>query len=137
MLPGAATDQLNFRIIQYARQAVRRALELQFEVVVAVEWPTWLAAVEIRQQTRRPLVLRVGAEPIAQHAATADRGWITELERLALRHADVLLVPDEAMAQRRSAKFHLPAPRFHVLPPNAAPDFTAALVLDGQLNGLG
>ncbi|GAA4374737.1 glycosyltransferase [Hymenobacter koreensis] len=137
MLPGNATDQLNYRIIQYARHAVRRALQMQFEVIVAVEWPTWLAAVEIRQQTRRTLVLRVGASSITEHSAAADRGWIAELERLALRHADVLLVPDDATAQRLTAQYHISAGRFRVLPPNATPDFTAALVLDAQLAGLG
>ncbi|KAA9338179.1 glycosyltransferase [Hymenobacter busanensis] len=129
--PAEDFTQLNFRIIQYARHAVQRAASTPFEVIVAAEWPTWLAAVELRQLTRRPLVLQVGASPVEQ-VPTADRGWVGALERLALRHADVLWVPDEATAQRISAQYHLPASRFRVLADRNAPNLTAALVLQAR-----
>ncbi|WP_400194004.1 glycosyltransferase family 4 protein [Hymenobacter sp. B81] len=128
-----APGQLNFRIIQYARHAVHRAVGAPFDVIVATEWPTWLAAVEIRQLTRRPLVVYFDFSPREQ-AAPADRGWVAELERLVLRHADVLLVPDEALARQLSARYQLPAGRFRVRGAGADPDLTAALVLDARLS---
>ena len=60
--------------------------------------------------------------------------WVEALERLTLPHADRILVPDAATAARVQKLYRVPAARVHVLPPGAAPDLTAALVLDAHLS---
>lgn len=113
MAPDA---DLNFQVIQYARFATRRALLEDFAVIYAVDWPTWLAALEIRQQTGRPLVLHVHS--LAQERATpADRGWALELERLVLRRADLVLAASEELAQRLRQRYQLAAGRLRVVAP--------------------
>jgi hypothetical protein len=100
-----ALEGLNFRMIQYARQAAQlvRAGEA-FGVIYAPNWPAWLAALEIRNSTRRPLVLYVAALA-HDFAGPAERGWLPELERMTLRRATLVLVPDEGLRRRLRAHY--------------------------------
>lgn len=110
------TADLNYQVIQYARFATRQALSDHFGVIYATDWPTWLAALEIRQQTGRPLVLHVHS--LAQDRNTpADRGWALELERLALRRADIVLAASEAIASRLRTLYPQTASRLQVVLP--------------------
>ena len=91
-----ALDNLNFRMIQYARQAARLMQgRTDFGVIYAPNWPAWLAALEIRNSSRLPLVL-YAATLAADFASPAERGWLLEVERMTLRRAHLILVPDEA-----------------------------------------
>ncbi|OON69641.1 glycosyltransferase [Hymenobacter sp. CRA2] len=128
---AAEAAELNARIIRYARHAARLAHEAQFEVIFAPDWPAWLAGLELRQLTRRPLVVQV-TELAADRPLLAEQGWAEALERLTLPHADRILVPDEATAARIQLLYRVPAVRLHILPPGTAPDLTAALVLDAH-----
>lgn len=120
-LASLAEDQpaeadLNFQVIQYARFATRRALLENFGVIYAADWTTWLAAMEIRQQTGRPLVLHVHS--LAQDRTThADRGWALALERLVLRRADVVLAATEQVAELLLSRYAYLASRLQVLDP--------------------
>lgn len=93
---------LNFQIIQYARFAVPVALaESPFAVIYAPAWPTWLAAQELRQRTGQPLVLHVATLAAADdESVDIATGWIAELQRQALRRADLVLTETPALAQR-------------------------------------
>ncbi|UOQ52684.1 glycosyltransferase [Hymenobacter cellulosivorans] len=113
---------LNFRVIQYARFATPLAGSQPFGVVYAADWHAWLAALEIRQLTGRPLVLHVQTLA-ADRDSPADRGWILELERLALRRADLVLANTDALAQRLTSFYNIPAARIRVV----AADDTVAL----------
>ena len=87
-------DGLNFRMIQYARRAAQLVDGRQdFGVIYAPGWPAWLAALEIRNRSGRPLVLYVPALA-SDTAPAAERGWLLGLERMALRRATLVLVPD-------------------------------------------
>ncbi|WP_201983238.1 glycosyltransferase family 4 protein [Hymenobacter rubidus] len=93
-------DGLNFRMIQYARRAAQLAQSRsEFGVIYAPNWPAWLAAQEIRNSSRMPLVLYV-ASLVADFTVPAERGWLQEVERMTLRRAHVILVPDEAIRRR-------------------------------------
>ena len=112
--PPVDSADLNFRVIQYARFATRLALAEQFAVIYAMDWPVWLAALEIRQATGRPLALHVHS--LATDRDTpADRGWGLELERLALRRADLVLADSEAVAKRLIEEYDLPAAQVRVV----------------------
>ncbi|MDQ2772541.1 MAG: glycosyltransferase family 4 protein, partial [Bacteroidota bacterium] len=93
-------DGLNFRMIQYARRAMQLvAGHGDFGVIYAPGWPAWLAALEIRNRTGRPLVLYAAALA-SDTAAPAERGWLLHIERMALRRARLVLVPDAGMQQQ-------------------------------------
>ncbi|SHI54393.1 Glycosyl transferase 4-like domain-containing protein [Hymenobacter daecheongensis DSM 21074] len=119
-------DDLNFRIIQYARLAAPQALAQEFAVIYAADWPVWLAALEIRQLTGRPLVLHVHSLA-ADRNTFADRGWALELERLTLRRADLILAASPAVAERLKTLYDFPAARYRVVAPHDTPALQAAL----------
>jgi hypothetical protein len=104
---------LNFRVIQYARFATPVVADKPFEVIYAAEWPTWLAAMEIRQRTGRPLVLHVHSL-CTDRNTTDDRGWIQALERLAIRRADLVIVDSEEICHRVRQLYNIPLHRTHV-----------------------
>lgn len=100
-----ALDGLNFRMIQYARQAAQLVRDRRdFGVIYAPNWPAWLAALEIRNSSRQPLVLYV-ANLAADCTAPAERGWLLEVERMALRRATLILVPDETLLGRLRTQY--------------------------------
>jgi hypothetical protein len=109
---------LNFQIIQYARFAVPVALaEPPFAVVYAPAWPTWLAAQELRQRTGRPLVLHVSTlAAAADESVETATGWIAELQRQALRRADLILAETPALAHRLRHDLGLPASAVQAMP---------------------
>jgi hypothetical protein len=117
---------LNYQVIQYARFATRQSYLENFSVIYATDWPTWLAAMEIRQQTGRPLVLHVHS--LAQDRNTpADRGWIQELERLTMRRADVVLAASDSIAQRLRETYPLQAKHLQVVHPDDTDTLTNTL----------
>ena len=100
-----ALEGLNFRMIQYARRAAQLVRTCSdFGVIYAPNWPAWLAALEIRNSTGQPLVVYV-AGLAADFAAPAERGWLHEVERMALRRATLILVPNEHLCRRLKAQY--------------------------------
>ncbi|SMB97687.1 hypothetical protein SAMN00120144_1585 [Hymenobacter roseosalivarius DSM 11622] len=124
-LPEAPGD-LNFQIIQYTRFATRLALREEFGVIYAPEWHVWLAGLEIRQLTGRPLVLHVHSLALDRDSLD-DRGWILELERLALRRATLVLAANETLAQRLQSAYSVAADRIQVVPAHDEEALTTAL----------
>ena len=120
---------LNFQIIQYARFAVPMALaEPPFAVLYAPAWPTWLAAQELRQRTGRPLVLHVATLAAADDEPIEEAtGWIAELQRQALRRADLLIAETPALAQRLRRELDLEASRVLAIPAAEAVAIAQAL----------
>jgi len=120
---------LNFQIIQYARFAVPVALaEPPFAVLYAPAWPTWLAAQELRQRTGRPLVLHVATLAAADdESVETATGWIAELQRQALRRADLLITETPALAQRLRRELALEASQVLAIPAAEAAAIAQAL----------
>lgn len=98
-------DGLNFRMIQYARQAAQLVRgRSDFGVIYAPSWPAWLAALEIRNSSGRPLVLYVAGLAL-DLPNPAEHGYQLEMERMALRRARLVLVPTEALRRRLLALY--------------------------------
>ncbi|WP_460616334.1 glycosyltransferase family 4 protein [Hymenobacter ruber] len=109
-------DGLNFRMIQYARQAAQlvRGRAADFGVIYAPNWPAWLAALEIRASSGRPLVLYL-AGLATDLPNPAEHGYQLEMERMAMRRARLILVPDEALRRRLLALYEDAAGKVRVV----------------------
>ncbi|WP_210518580.1 glycosyltransferase [Hymenobacter terricola] len=95
-----APEGLNFRMIQYARRAAQLVQgRADFGVIYAPNWPAWLAALEIRNSSGQPLVL-YAASLAADLPDPAEHGWQLEMERMTMRRATLILVPDVAVRRR-------------------------------------
>ena len=78
-------------------------------------WPAWLAALEIRNSSGRPLVLYTARLAVDFNAA-AERGWLLEIERMALRRARLILVPTAELRQRLCAQYGATIGEVRVVP---------------------
>lgn len=120
-------DGLNFRMIQYARQAAQLVDGRQdFGVIYAPGWPAWLAALEVRNRSGRPLVLYVPALA-SDTAPAAERGWLLGLERMVLRRATLVLVPDAEVLRQLRARHAEALGEVRIVP--AADEAAVQLVL--------
>jgi hypothetical protein len=124
-LPEAPGD-LNFQVIQYTRFATHLALRQDFGVIYAPEWHVWLAGLEIRQLTGKPLVLHVHSLALDRNSYD-DRGWILELERLALRRATLVLAASQSLSERLQSAYNIAADRIQVVSAHDDEGLTLAL----------
>lgn len=126
-------DGLNSRMINYARQAAQLVQNRSdFGVIYAPSWPAWLAALEIRNSSRRPLVL-YAASLAAEFASPAERGWLLEVERMTLRRAHLILVPSEQV--RRQLRRHYGSETGEVRVVPAADEDAVRALLQGLAAG--
>lgn len=132
------SDDLHYRVIQYARFATY-ASDNDGEdvgVIYAPDWPTWLAALEIRYRRRRPLVLHLSLLA-AESAAPAERGWLLELERYALRRAHTVLAVSDDLRAQVLKHYGLAPDRVRVVAADDADGVRAALAEIGGLKNVG
>lgn len=85
------------KVIYYSKYVLMLAAHKEFDVIYAHDWMTFLAGLEIKAKTGKPLALHV-------HALDYDRGgpdskgWIYDLEKYAMENADLILPVSEYTA---------------------------------------
>ncbi len=92
-------DQFNFetlygndvirKVMMYAELVKKIAVDLEFDVIHAHDWMTFLAGVELKKITGKPLVLHVHSLDY-DRAGSDSRGWIYDVERNSLHEADII-----------------------------------------------
>lgn len=66
------------------------ALKYEFDVIHAHDWMTYLAGVELKKASGKPLVVHLHASQY-DRAGPDAKGWIYEIERLGLHEADLVI----------------------------------------------
>ena len=84
---GLYGPDLPREVLRYAGAAARLAARERFDVIHAHDWLTFLAGIEARQATGRPLVLHVHATEF-DRAGGGENGFVAAVERLGLQAAD-------------------------------------------------
>lgn len=78
------------KVIQYSRVATKLAMKKDFDIIHAHDWMTFLAGVEIKKATGKPLAVHV-------HSLNYDRvgpdgrGWVYDLEKYGMEEADIVI----------------------------------------------
>lgn len=78
------------KVILYSKYVLKIAAKKEFDIIYAHDWMTFLAGIEVKAKTGKPLALHV-------HALDYDRGgpdskgWIFELEKYAMENADLIM----------------------------------------------
>ena len=107
--PDLATE-----VLRYAEVAGRIARREAFDVIHAHDWLTYLAGLEARRASGKPLVVHV-------HATEFDRGGggdnrlVTEIERLGVLSADRVIAVSGYTAQIVAERYAVPARRLRVV----------------------
>ena len=80
-------EDVGAKVIEFAKICARIALQTDFDIVHAHDWMTYLAGVEVKKVTGKPLVVHLHASQYDRAGADA-RGWIFELEKFGMQEAD-------------------------------------------------
>lgn len=81
---------LGGKVIDFSKVAAKLAMQEPFDVIHAHDWMTFLAGVEVKKATRKPLVVHVHALQYDRAGSTA-RGWIYDLEKYGMEEADCVI----------------------------------------------
>lgn len=80
-------SDLGDKVVEFSKVCAKLAMMQDFDVVHAHDWMTFLAGVEVKKATGKPLVVHVHASQYDRAGADA-RGWIFELEKFGMEQAD-------------------------------------------------
>jgi glycogen(starch) synthase len=81
---------LGSKVIEFSKVAAKLALLEPFDIIHAHDWMTFLAGVEVKKATGKPLVVHVHALQYDRAGADA-RGWIYDLEKYGMDEADRII----------------------------------------------
>ncbi|MEO0471202.1 MAG: glycosyltransferase [Bacteroidota bacterium] len=112
--PSLYDAQLGKRVMDFAQRSGELAEKQSFDLIHAHDWMTWLAGLEIRAKSGKPLLLHV-------HSLEIDRNpdqphpWIMQLERHAMQQADGIVAVSEYTARRIRQYYAVEAEKIQVI----------------------
>lgn len=83
-------DDVIAKVILYADLVKNLSKKLDFDIIHAHDWMTFLAGMEIKRKMKKPLVLHVHSLDY-DRAGSDSRSWIFETEKKALNYADLVI----------------------------------------------
>lgn len=78
------------KVIEFSKIAAKLAMKMDFDLVHAHDWLTYLAGVEVKKATNKPLVVHLHASQFDRAGAEA-RGWIYDIEKYGMEQADAVI----------------------------------------------
>jgi len=81
---------LGTKVVEFSKIAAKLALLEEFDLIHAHDWMTFLAGVEVKKATGKPLVVHLHASQYDRAGADA-RGWIYDIERYGMEQADRII----------------------------------------------
>ena len=81
---------LGAKVVEFSKVAAKIAMLESFDVIHAHDWMTFLAGVEVKKATGKPLVVHVHALQY-DRAGAAARGWIYDIEKYGMESADRII----------------------------------------------
>jgi hypothetical protein len=100
----------NSQVIHYARYASRLAAQKEYEVIYAYDWMTFLAGIELKLVSGKPLVLHMHSLSF-ERGGPDSKGWVYELEKQALEKADAIIAINDRVGEIIEADYGIPASR--------------------------
>lgn len=81
---------LGERVQNFAKLAVIIASQKDFDVIHAHDWMTFVAGMEIKAATGKPLLLHVHSLEVDRNGPDS-KGWIYQVEKSAMEYADIIV----------------------------------------------
>ena len=107
-------EDVNARVVAYARAVAALAEGRDFDVVHAHDWMTFLAGMEIKARTGKPLVLHVHSLSYDRGGPEA-RGWIYDIEKNAMEAADLIIPVSNYTGTICSGHYGIDAKKIHAV----------------------
>ncbi|TAE74826.1 MAG: glycosyltransferase family 1 protein [Verrucomicrobia bacterium] len=113
-------SDLGSKVIEFSKIAAKLALQSEFDIVHAHDWMTFLAGVEVKKATGKPLVLHVHASQYDRAGADA-RGWIFEIEKYGMEQADAVIPVSRYTGQICASHYGIKSSKIHPVHNGAEP----------------
>jgi len=84
------SGDLAAKVIEFSKLAAKLALKEDFDIIHAHDWMTYLAGVEVKKSTGKPLVVHLHASQF-DRAGPEARGWIYDIEKYGMEQADAVI----------------------------------------------
>ncbi len=107
--PDLATE-----VLRYAEAAGRIARRERFDVIHAHDWLTYLAGIEARRESGKPLAVHVHATEF-DRAATGGNAFVLDTERLGVSTADRVIAVSRYTADVVAQRYAVPPERIRVV----------------------
>ena len=78
------------KVVEYSKICAAYARGKHFDIIHAHDWMTYLAGVEVKRATGKPLVVHLHASQFDRAGAEA-RGWIYDIEKYGMEQADAVI----------------------------------------------
>ena len=78
------------RVYNFAKIASLLAVQKDFDVIHAHDWMTFVAGMEIKAVTGKPLVLHIHSLEVDRNSPES-KGWIYQIEKSAMEYADAII----------------------------------------------
>lgn len=101
-------------VLRYSAAAASIAARESFDVIHAHDWLTFLAGIEARRATRKPLVLHVHATEFDRTGGEGN-GFVTSIERAGFAEADRVVAVSGYTAEVVANRYGVPAERIRVV----------------------
>jgi glycogen(starch) synthase len=101
-------------VLRYSAAAASIAARESFDVIHAHDWLTFLAGIEARRATRKPLVLHVHATEFDRTGGEGN-GFVTSIERVGFAEADRVVAVSGYTAAVVANRYGVPAERIRVV----------------------
>jgi len=111
---GHYGSDLGDEVLRFAETAGRIARSERFDVIHAHDWLTYLAGLEARRASGRPLVVHVHATELDRAGGGGNR-FVEEIERLGVNSADRVIAVSRFTAGLVSDRYGIPADRIRVV----------------------
>jgi glycogen synthase len=99
---------------RYARLGTRLALRESFDVIHAHDWLTYLAGVEAKRQSGKPLVVHVHATEFDRSGASPNPA-VYDIERYGMDHADRVITVSQRTANTVMQHYNVPVSKIRVV----------------------
>ena len=92
------------KVVEFSKIAAKLAMLESFDVIHAHDWMTFLAGVEVKKATGKPLVVHVHALQY-DRAGAAARDWIYDIEKYGMTQADCVIAVSHYTAEIISTRY--------------------------------
>ena len=111
---GHYGPNLGTEVLRYAEVAGRIARRERFDVIHAHDWLTYLAGLEARRSSGKPLAVHVHATEF-DRSGGGSNGFVSDIERLGLTSADRVIAVSHYTAQVVAQAYGAPPERLRVV----------------------
>jgi len=107
-------DNILDRVMEYARLVAERSKHIDFDIIHAHDWMTFLAGIYVKNGSGKPLVLHIHSLDY-DRVGGKDRTWVFNIERYAMSRADHVIAVSAYTAGIIVSRYGLSSNRVRVI----------------------